>query len=97
MSPRCWEPGCLHTCPPAASGCAYACPDHGDLSAPELEEWNSVEQQVWLRSRQVSYSTVLARGYLLADGTVRAPGLEAFTWEQWPEPPPPIPHPRSCY
>ncbi len=88
MKPRCSVEGCPELCEHANTyDYGYICPTHGFHPAEELHAWNDVDAQVWLRSREVSYSSVQPRGMLLLDGTVRARGLEGFTWEQWPEKP----------
>ena len=89
MRPRCSVDKCPRFCVASLDRYGYECEDHGFHPAPDLEEWNEAPMQVWLRSRAVSYSSVIERGLLLADGTVRAPGLVGFTWERWPTAPEP--------
>lgn len=89
MRPRCSVEACPELCVNDIDSYGYNCVVHGFHPAPELEDWNEAPMQVWLRSREVSYSSVVPRRNLLVGGAVRAPGLEEFKWERWPTAPEP--------
>lgn len=77
-------PTCWADLRAAEYGYAFECDTHGAIDFFAAQEWNDADVQVWLRSKDVSYSKVLPRRILMKDGTILAPEYKDFKWEKWP-------------